>query len=95
MSDAEARSGRVNPAEPDNNDPKRRVPVDTAAFEAAFAARGCSTGRDRADLLRISRRNVDKYRHGHIVPTLPTARRIAATLGRDLDELWPADEAAA
>lgn len=92
MSDAETQSGRVNPAEPDN---KRRVPVDTDAFEAAFAARGCTTGRARAELLNISRRNVDKYRHGHIVPTLPTARRIAATLGRNLDELWPADAEAA
>lgn len=84
--DAERRRGRITTdAKP------KRVTVDTAAFDAAFADKGCTTGQSRADLIGATRRNVDRYRFGEVAPTLPTARRIASRLGRDIDELWPAD----
>lgn len=64
-------------------------------FLASLRAKGAITGDDRARLLETSRRMVERYSDGKVEPKLSTARRIAATLGRDIDELWPADTEAA
>lgn len=85
MSDAAGAPKRVTPAEK-----KPTIAVDEEAFSAAFAAKGCTSGDDRARLLGIPRRAVYRYAKGEVSPTLSRARRIAAKLGCDVDELWPA-----
>ncbi|AEV86670.1 hypothetical protein ACWT_5653 [Actinoplanes sp. SE50] len=76
--------------------PTRRAAIDTSRvavnkdlFLNAFADKGCATGQERADLIGTSRRLTERYLAGEVVPTLPTARRIAKRLGRNIDDLWP------
>jgi DNA-binding XRE family transcriptional regulator len=81
MSDAADASERVT---------SERIKVDRDAFSAAFAAKGCASGDDRARLLEMPRRSVHRYTTGEVKPSLPKAREIAAKLGLDVDDLWPA-----
>jgi DNA-binding XRE family transcriptional regulator len=71
------------------------VDVNRDLFLASLAAKGATTGDERAQLLATSRRMVERYADGKVEPKLTTARRIAKTLGRDVDELWPASSEAA
>ncbi|GGN39867.1 DNA-binding XRE family transcriptional regulator [Actinoplanes campanulatus] len=84
MSDAKRRSHCIT------NDAPPRLHVNKALFEDALKAKGATTGDAQAQLLGTTRRNVDHYLAGRIEPKLTTARRIAARLGRDIDDLWPA-----
>lgn len=80
MSDAQTR-----PA-----DKQQKVRTNENAFRDALAAAGCTTSAEWAAHLDMQRRSVYRYMSGEIEPGLTTARRIAARLERDVDELWPA-----
>lgn len=67
-----------------------KLAVNKTAFLEALRDKGATTGDDQAELLGCTRRNLDHYLHGRVEPKLTSARRIAATLGRHIDELWPA-----
>lgn len=67
----------------------QRIAVNTAAWGAAFAAKGCHRDEDRARLLGMTRKSVYRLVRGQVAPLLPTARYIADTLGTDMDALWP------
>ncbi|MEU4558614.1 helix-turn-helix transcriptional regulator [Actinoplanes sp. NPDC023936] len=72
-----------------------RVDVNRSLFLYALRANGAITGEDQARILGTSRRNVDHYLAGTVEPKLTTARRIAAALGCQVDDLWPTDTKAA
>lgn len=67
-----------------------RVLVNSELFKAACAAKGARTEEDRAALLDTTAKMTWNYWKGRTEPRLNTARRIAATLGVKVDELWPA-----
>lgn len=68
----------------------KRLPVNSELFVSACAAKGARTEDDRAALLGTTAKMSWNYRSGKVEPRLTTARRIAATLGVSIDELWPA-----
>lgn len=71
-----------------------RVAVNRDLFLAKCAEKGARTEAGRAALLDTTEKMSWNYREGRVEPRLGTARRIADTLGVDLDDLWPRQQAA-
>lgn len=82
MCDSEGAHGRVIRAVPSVNE---------ELFLAALRAKGCTREGDRARLLKMPRRSVNRYLKNEVDPKLSTARWIAQRLGVSVEELWPDD----
>ncbi len=67
-----------------------RVTVNGELFKSACAAKGARTEEERAKLIGTTPKMTWNYRTGNVEPGLTRARRIAAALGVEVDELWPA-----
>lgn len=63
--------------------------VNEELFLAALRAKGCLREGDRARLLKMPRRSVNRYLKNEVDPKLSTARWIAHQLGTTVEELWP------
>jgi hypothetical protein len=64
--------------------------VNRQAFLDAFEAKGCKTSADRAALLGVPVRSVQRYLKGDVVPAVTRAQTIASRLDLSVADLWNA-----
>lgn len=72
-----------------------RLRLQVDLFDRLAAKQDANTLQERADLIKVDRATLIRWRQGQTEPSLNDAVRVAAILGTRVDRLWQREQVAA